>query len=302
MADTYSLLDLLLELLRDGEEAEQFAEKPDEYLKSKGLEGICAEDVKDAAPLVLDFAPVSFKGSFDRTYDTGFDAGGKGKRDEDDGDKRKHDDDDDEARGKHGGDDDEDDAVKEIKNILNNYSYTSVDDRDTIVDQSVNQQIYNKGLLFQEFDNDSVVASGDGAVAAGENVYGAATGDGAVAAGGDINGDVVTGDGNVTGHGNAFVKGDDNVVGDENEVGNTDVDVEIKDSFQDNSINDSFKKDESINDSFDDNTFTKTDNSINESFDDNTLTKTETDVDVDDVAVAVHDSIAAVVEDNEVAL
>jgi hypothetical protein len=232
-AETYSLLDLLLELLRDGGEAEKFADAPDEYLKSKGLDGICADDVKDAAPLVLDYAPVAFKGSFDRTYDTGF--RGKDKDDDDDKHGFKHRDRDDKHDDRD--EDDKDDAVKEIHNILNNYSYTSIDDRDNIVDQSVNQQIYNKGLLYQNFDNDSVIASGDGAVAAGGDVYGAATGDGSIAAGRDNYGDVNT------------ANGDYSVAGNGNEVGNTEIDVEIEDSFQDNSdnsINDSYNTDNSV--------------------------------------------------------
>jgi hypothetical protein len=301
MAET-SLLDLILNLLSDDEEAEQFADDPDGYLKAHGLEGICADDVRDAAPLVLDYAPVTLKSSFDRTYDTGNHGsayGGEVSQGGDGGGKHHRDDD-----HKGDNDDDKDDVVKEINNILNSYSYTSVDDRDTLFDQSVNQTIYNKGFLAQSFDYDTVVASGDGAVAAGENVYGAATGDGAVAVGGDNYGDVVTGDGNVTGHGNAFVKGDDNVVGDENEVGNTDVDVNVEDSFQDNDgVDDSFNGNDlsdhsdddgyDIDESFDDNDLS-TDNSVNDSLNDNEIGNTETEVEVEDVAVAVDHAIAAV--------
>ncbi len=45
-----------------------------------------------------------------------------------------------------------------------------MDDRDTITDQSVNQNIWAEGDVEQWFDNDSVVASGDRAVAAGDDV------------------------------------------------------------------------------------------------------------------------------------
>ena len=56
-------------------------------------------------------------------------------------------------------------------NVVNNYSWTStVDDRDTITDQSVNQNIWADGDVTQYFDNHSVIASGDRAVAAGDDV------------------------------------------------------------------------------------------------------------------------------------
>ena len=44
-----------------------------------------------------------------------------------------------------------------------------MDDRDTITDQSVNQNIWADGDVKQWFDNDSVVASGDRANAAGDD-------------------------------------------------------------------------------------------------------------------------------------
>ena len=60
---------------------------------------------------------------------------------------------------------------------------TNIDDRDTTVDSSVNQNITAFGDVNQDFDND--VVSGDGAVAAGDNAQ-VNTGDGAVQAGDDI--------------------------------------------------------------------------------------------------------------------
>ena len=69
---------------------------------------------------------------------------------------------------------------------------TNIDDRDTTVDASVNQNITAFGDVNQDFDND--VVSGDGAVAAGDDAQ-VNTGDGAVQAGGDIeDSNVVTGD------------------------------------------------------------------------------------------------------------
>ena len=82
--------------------------------------------------------------------------------------------------------------------VTNNY----IDDRDTTVDNSVNQQIDTHGGNFdQDIDVHSTVASGDGAVAAG----------------GDIDhSTITTGDHNQVGDGN--VAGNGNVVGDHNQA------------------------------------------------------------------------------------
>jgi hypothetical protein len=313
MPDTSnSLLDFILSLLSDSEAAAEFYADPDGALKSAGLGDVCGDDVHSVLPLVLDYAPVSVKhdgGGRDHDKDhKDYDRDDKDHKDYD----RDHKDHKDYDRDHHGKDydkdrdhDDHDGAVKEIHNILNNYTY-NVDDRDTYVDQSVNQDIWAKGDVKQYFDNDSVIASGDGAVAAG----------------GDVEG-VITGDGNVVGDGN--VTGDRNIVGDENEVGNTDiedsfntdnsvdvsgdgnavgegntvdnseveVDVEVEDSFNtDNSDN-------SINDSFDDNDLS-TDNSDNSTTDNSVNDSGNTDVDVE---VEVEDSFQdndTKIEDNVV--
>ena len=95
-------------------------------------------------------------------------------------------------------------AAQAITNILNNYSYYTIDDRDVITDQSVNQSITALGDVNQTFDNHSVLAAGAGAVAAG----------------GNIDGTITTGSGNVLGNG--FI-GDGNIVGNDNAVGNTSI-------------------------------------------------------------------------------
>ena len=61
-----------------------------------------------------------------------------------------------------------DEVVKEISRIIN--QFTTIDARSTIVDQSVNQNIWtNGGDVTQIFDQEAVVASGDEAVAAGDD-------------------------------------------------------------------------------------------------------------------------------------
>jgi hypothetical protein len=206
-----SLLDFILELLSDHEAAEAFYADPDGALKAAGHAGVCGSDVDAVLPLVLDYAPVTVNtSSFDRSYDTG----NHGSSYADGGSNST-------GGGHHAPppppshhDDDHDHAVQQIHHILNTYSYTysSVDDRDTITDQSVNQNIWAKGDVTQWFDNDSVVASGDGAVAAGDDAEGVITGDGNIVGDGNV-----TGDENIVGHGNTEVTGDGNIVGDDND-------------------------------------------------------------------------------------
>ena len=72
---------------------------------------------------------------------------------------------------RHGGGDDHSHAVAQLTSIVNNYTYSSaIDDRDTVTDQSVNQNIWADGDVLQIFDNDAIIASGDGAIAAGGSV------------------------------------------------------------------------------------------------------------------------------------
>ena len=59
-------------------------------------------------------------------------------------------------------------VIREISRIVN--QFTSIDARSTIVDQSVNQNIWTEGGdVTQIFDQDAVVASGDDAIAAGDD-------------------------------------------------------------------------------------------------------------------------------------
>jgi len=273
---TAALLDFILGLLRNDDAVQEFRADPDAALASAGLSEVRCEDVDAVLPVVIDHSPVGNDVSFDSSFDRDFSTGNRG---------------DVEVGGVSvtaptpgRDDDDHSRAVQQIDNIVTNYSVTTtIDDRDTIVDQSVNQNIWAGGDVTQLFDNDAVIASGDGAVAAG----------------GDID-NVVTGDHNVIGDGN--VVGDDNAVGntetnvdvsgDGNAVSvggdattdnstNTDIDVDIDDSFNDSSTDNSTDIDVDIDDSFNDNS-TNTDVDIDDSFNDNSDNSTNTDVDIDD--------------------
>jgi hypothetical protein len=183
MAESISLLDFLLRLINDDDLRQEFNADPEDTLEAYNLTDLSAQDVYDALVLAQD----SHQASFDRNYDTGFHntvppvpahAGYSG-------------------GGHHDGGHGHKEAVEYInKYITNNY----IDDRDTIVDNSINQNIDNRGGIFnQDIDVDSVVASGDGAVAAGDDVRDntIVSGDDNILAGGNVTqtGDVTAGDG-----------------------------------------------------------------------------------------------------------
>ncbi|GAB3259512.1 IniB N-terminal domain-containing protein [Arthrobacter pigmenti] len=204
-------------------------------------------------------------GSGDHNHDDngGGGGGGRGHDDDDNGGgggggrgDHDHDHDHDRDNGGHGGgrggDDDHGHAVQQLTHIVNNYSYTSVvDDRDTINDQSVNQNIWADGDVTQLFDNEANIASGDNSVIAGDD----ADVDNSTDNSTDNSRDNST---------NVAVGGDADV-----EIGNTDNSIE--DSFQDNSdnsveIEDSFQdnSDNSVDVEADlENVGNKTDNSDN---------------------------------------
>jgi len=164
---TSLLLDFLLSLLRDPEAAAEFNADPEGTLEKAGLGDVECEDVDTVLPVILDYAPVVGE----REYDTGGNhveggnAGGGGG----------HHGGGHNGGGHHGGGNsaggDHAHAVQQIHHIVKNYSYTEVDDRDTITDLSTNQNIWANGDVVQWFDNDAIVASGDHAVAAGDDAW-----------------------------------------------------------------------------------------------------------------------------------
>ncbi|MHA6797173.1 IniB N-terminal domain-containing protein [Pseudonocardia bannensis] len=249
MAEQLSLLEFILHLINNDDAREQFNEDPYAELADHGLEDLSAEDVYDALVLIED----NQTASFDRDYNTGSN--------------HVHLPPPPAHHGHHDGAESHKAGVEYLSRyITNNY----VDDRDTIVDNSVNQQIdTNGGDFYQDIDTDVVVASGDGAVAAGDDIEGST---------------ITTGDGNVVGNGNNVVNGDDNTTAFGNgnatstEVGG---DVNLGDGAAfasggnatvdntDNSTNDSYnnESDNSINDSFNDYSDNSTNDSFNEEID-----------------------------------
>jgi hypothetical protein len=291
-----TLLEFLRSLIFDDEARQEFADDPEKALDDAGLSHLSADDVHDALLLMQED---NQEADFSREYDTGDNEINVAAP----------------APVEHHDGGDSESAVEYINNyITRNY----VDDRDTITDNSINQQIDTGGGDFdQNIDIDSTVASGDGSVAAGDDIEDSTivTGDDNTVGDGNVTGDDNTvGDGNVSGENNVVgddnqtVNGDGNTtsfgdgdassvnVGDDLTVGdgsgfatggdatvdnsdnstNTEVDVDIEDSFQDNSdnsVNDSGNVDVEVEDSFQDNT----DNSTNDS--------NNTDVEIDDITV-----------------
>jgi hypothetical protein len=187
MAQT--LLDFILNLLRDSNAKAAFVADPEKALADAGLSNVCSEDVSDAMAYVAEYHPIAPVGH--REYNVSstnvsHQSGGHGYQPHPE---------------PHAT------AVQQLEYITNNYSY--VDDQDTVIDKSVNQSIWNDGVLNQRFDDHSVMAT-----------------DGSVAAGRDIDGNVANGDGNL--------------VGDGNSVGNTWYrdDHSVNDSFNGNNIAD----------------------------------------------------------------
>jgi hypothetical protein len=170
MTTTQSLLDFILNLLRDGDAKAAFVANPDQALANAGLSDVCSQDVSDAMSYVSEYHPVAYVGDPhnndyrpDYRPDNDYRSGNDYRPDY--------------QPDSHAA------AVQQLEYVSNNYTYA--DSHDTMIDKSVNENIWNKGTLVQGFDDHSVTAT-----------------DHSVAAGRDINGEVANGNDNVVGHGN----------------------------------------------------------------------------------------------------
>lgn len=135
-----ALINFILSLLRDPDAAEKFAADPHGAMAENGVQGASLADVRDVKPVIFDHPQVEPKppsgptvGAEPRAVDAA-----------------------------------PNEVVVEIMRIMN--QFTTVDARSTIVDQSVNQSIWTQGGdVTQHFDQEAVIASGDHAVAAGDD-------------------------------------------------------------------------------------------------------------------------------------
>lgn len=131
-----SLLEFILNLLRDPAAQQQFTADPQQALRDHGFDELCAQDVHDALPLVVDNVLV----------------GGTGGP----------------LPAAQPGEEHLDIAIRQIDHIVNNYSYT--DSHDTNVDYSVHQTIWTQGDVNQSFDNDNdTVIANDSTVVEGDS-------------------------------------------------------------------------------------------------------------------------------------
>jgi hypothetical protein len=239
---TTNLLELLLSLLRD---PSAYREDPDGFLASCG--DVSPEDIREALLLLQDRQDADFS----REYNTGGNA--------------VHVPPPPPAPKPEPGESDHEAAVRYLDTYITNNYITN--EGDTITDNSINQQIDTGGGDFdQNIDIDSTVASGDGAVAAGDDIE-----DSTITTGNDN----IVGDNNIEGDGNTSISGDGNsaVVGNGNTTGFGDGDVSSTEIDGDVSVDDgsSFAIGGSSsvdNSNYEDNDtdIDNSDNSVNDSF------------------------------------
>jgi hypothetical protein len=208
-----SLFDTLLGIFTDDDTNTEFNQNPEGFLNQNGLGNVTSQDIEAEMPRVLEAiqgnsggatqgGAASFAGSGNVTLPPPpAPSGGEG-------------------GGYEGGLSGAIESINHYTNVFNetNQSFqdndvTNIDDSDTTVDASVNQNITAFGDVTQDFDND--VVSGDGAVAAGDNAQ-VNTGAGAVQAGDDIeDSNVVTG----TVEDSVLADDiDDSIIGDDNQA------------------------------------------------------------------------------------
>src|SRR5690606_20231605 len=127
-----ALIAFILSLLNDPEAADEFVARPQAVLADHGLQGACLADVAAVKPVIVDHPGVTPHNP--------------------------------PPPPPH-----EPSVVNEIVRMIQ--QYTTIDARSTIVDQSVNQNIWTEGGdVTQWFDQEAVVASGDESIAAGDDV------------------------------------------------------------------------------------------------------------------------------------
>jgi hypothetical protein len=209
-----SLFDTLFSIFTDDDTQNEYNQDPEGFLNQNGLGNVTSQDIQAEMPRVLEAVQgnsggasqggaANFAGSGNVTLPPPPAHSGGG-----------------EGGGYEGGLSGAIESINHYTNVFNETNQTfqdndvtNIDDRDTTVDSSVNQNITAFGDVNQDFDND--VVSGDGAVAAGDGSQ-VNTGAGAVQAGDDIeDSNVVTG--SVT---DSVLADDieDSIIGDDNQA------------------------------------------------------------------------------------
>ena len=234
-----SLLDFILDLLRDPAAAEEFQADPEQALASAGLDDVCAADVHAVMPMLADFAPVGAVAGIAHAAPSGGHVAASHHPSAPD------------HQPEHGEDDhrppaEAAPAIEHLKYIQSNYHYTST----TTIDAS--HSVWAGEDVYQVFGEDVVIATG-GSVVAGDDI-GKAYVDNSTDNSIDVEDSFNTDDSynnedsnnvdvDVENSGNT-VEGDGNAVGEGNRVDNTDnsdhsdhsLDVDIDDSLNGNAL------------------------------------------------------------------
>lgn len=139
-----ALIEFILSLLRDPDAAEEFTEDPDAALASRGLDGMTYEDLCAVLPLVYDHPQIVQRGEPSAAnvvapppvviHNDVLPS----------------------------------QVIRELQEVINNNAY--ITNNATILDQSVNQNLWSQGDILQLFDNQAIIASGAGSTAAGGHI------------------------------------------------------------------------------------------------------------------------------------
>ncbi|HSO68642.1 MAG TPA: IniB N-terminal domain-containing protein [Arachnia sp.] len=208
-----ALIEFILSLLRDPNAAAEFAAAPEETLERSGLGDICGEDVRSVVPVIVDHPDVMPRPPAPQPPVVIVNPRPPT-------------------------------VVEEITRVANNFH---IDNRSTIVDQSVNQSIWAEGDVLQVFDQETVLAVGDASMAAGND----ATVD--------------------SSH-------NDTTIGDVS-IGNTETNVEIDESFNDESLTADVTLNQSAENSFNEAPVNvEVDTEIDDSFQNTETTVVETEI------------------------
>jgi len=138
-----SIIEFILSLLRDPAALQELEDDPETTLARNKLSGLCADDVRAVAPVIYDRPDVVPRTAAATTAHAP-------------------------NVSTHAAPQSHTEVVNELTRITT--SWTMIDSRSTIVDQSVNQNIWTEGGdVSQIFDQSAGIASGDGSIAAGDD-------------------------------------------------------------------------------------------------------------------------------------
>ena len=137
MTAVTSLLDFILNLLKNPQAQVEFRASPEQVLAAHGLTGVCAADIHETLPLVTDHRSVELTSTSHSAPP---------------------------AVGSAPGDSDTHAAVEYLRYITNTYTY---EDHGVHIDDSVHVNIWAVGDVAQTLDGSHVVPDGPGPVAGG---------------------------------------------------------------------------------------------------------------------------------------